>query len=232
MMKEYLFPSLSIQQYVFPYINSNMYLILEENSALIVDPHENEEVLDVLHKKGVKEILILLSHEHPDHTSGVNILRRNFDTTLICQENCAAYIAVEKNNRPILISFILAEKDKKNGTNTAEMFNKAFPFYQCKAEIVFDKTYSYKWLGHKLNFISIPGHSSGSSAIIFDGSIVFSGDSLINGIETITRFPGGNIRDYKDITIPFFKGLDRNIFVLPGHGQGFKLKDYIGNVQF
>lgn len=230
-MKEYVFSDMTIKQYVYPYINSNMYLLCEENSALIIDPHENKAMLDLLKKNNIKDILLLLTHEHPDHTSGIVWLQKNFETKLICQKRCAEYIAIERNNRPILISFVLAEKDKMNGTHMAKQFNKSFPSYYCQADVVFDQNYLHQWHGHNLSFVSIPGHSAGSVAIILDDIIVFSGDSLINGIETITRFPGGSIRDYNEITVPFLKKLNRNVFILPGHGQGFRLKDYKEHVQ-
>jgi glyoxylase-like metal-dependent hydrolase (beta-lactamase superfamily II) len=207
-----------------------MYVISGDKSAIIIDPHEAAEAFKFLKENGIQDVLILLTHEHPDHTSGVNKFKENFNTVLICQKNCADFIADEKNNRPILVSFILAEQDRLNGTNTAEMFNKDFNSYKCSADIIFEKDYVYKWHGHEITFTAIPGHSEGSVAIIIDGKILFSGDSLLKDIAVITRFPGGNTKVYNQTALPFFKSLNKDIVCFPGHGESFVLKEVISNV--
>ncbi len=52
---------------------------------------------------------------------------------------------------------------------------------------------------------------------------VFTGDSLVNGHHTITRFPSGNKKIYKNITVPYLNSLDESTIVLPGHGEPARL---------
>ena len=53
-----------------------------------------------------------------------------FDTKIICHENCAKIIADKKSTRPILITFVLEEKDRLDGTNLLEKFLKEISSYR------------------------------------------------------------------------------------------------------
>lgn len=48
-----------------------IWLIQEDDEVIIVDPAEEQKVLDVLAKKQLKPTAILLTHNHADHTDGV-----------------------------------------------------------------------------------------------------------------------------------------------------------------
>lgn len=48
-----------------------IWLIQEDDEVIIVDPAEEQKVLDVLAKKQLKPTAILLTHNHADHTNGV-----------------------------------------------------------------------------------------------------------------------------------------------------------------
>lgn len=48
-----------------------IWLIQEGDDAIIVDPAEDQSVLDVLAKNQLKPTAILLTHNHADHTDGV-----------------------------------------------------------------------------------------------------------------------------------------------------------------
>ena len=72
-----------------------MYVIIENDNALIIDPHEDDEILKRL--ENIKNVTILLTHEHPDHISGVYWFQEKFNCKLICTKYCAEYISQEKN---------------------------------------------------------------------------------------------------------------------------------------
>ena len=180
-------------------------MIIENNNALVIDPHYSDKLSSIFKNNNISDVTILLTHEHPDHTSGVKWITDNYDTTLICHENCAIAISDESNNRPILISFILAEQDKINGTNFAEEFKKHYKPYRCIADITFNRCFAYTWNSHNLKFVSTPGHSRGSCCILLDNILEFTGDSLIYGTETITRFPGGSNKDYINMNCVYNK---------------------------
>ncbi len=207
------------------YVGTNMYLILSGTRALIVDPHPSEEADALLEKSGVRDVTILLTHEHPDHTNGVPSLRERFDTTLICQEKCARTIASEKNNRPFLISFVLAQRDERDGTHLAEKFAATVRPYACHADKTFEREMDMEWEGRRLYFRYTPGHSKGSCCILLDDEALFTGDSLIYGTPVITRFPGGSVREYDTETKPFLEAVPDGMVLLPGHGKIFKMEE-------
>ena len=225
-MDKYTINNLNVFRSVFDYIDSNMYILLEGRSALVIDPHVNLEAVDLLTNAKIEKVDILLTHEHTDHTSGIPFFQEKFGAKLVCQQDCAEYIADSQSNRPLLISFILTERDRVNGTNFLEKFNAEYKPFTCKADVVYKDKMIIQWENHKIELISTPGHSVGSNCIILDDAIVFTGDSLIPDLPTITRFPGGSTKNYKNITLPFLKSLDKNLTVLPGHGNICKMADF------
>ena len=86
--------NISIYNSVFEYIDSNMYIMIENNKALIIDPHQNDEVYNLLHMNNIIDITVLLSHEHPDHISGLKWLKDNFNTTIISTKETSDYIGI------------------------------------------------------------------------------------------------------------------------------------------
>lgn len=231
----FIIDNIKINRYIFKYINSNMYVIIEGKNALVIDPHENDEVLKLL--KDVEDVTILLTHEHPDHISGVYWLQQKFKSKLICTKYCANYISQERNVRPILITFVLEERDRQNGTHLLEKFNKEFTPRTYLADETFDDNYCINWCGIVINFFKMLGHSRGSCGIILDDNIVFTGDSLMKDLPVITRFPGGNRKVFTNETLPLLEEkLLPNMLIMPGHGEPFQLKEIMKdgriNVEF
>ena len=222
-MKSFFFDKQRLVCFVSHEIKANMYVLIKEKRALVIDPHENSEMMALLDENQVKEVTVLLTHEHPDHTNGIPLLKNKYPLTLICQQKCAEAIADVRNNRPILIAFVLAVQDEKNGTQTEQNFLRTFKEYSCKADIIFDKKFNYDWQGEHFVFYNTPGHSQGSCCIVMNNEALFTGDSLLVDYPVITRFPGGSTKDYKSISLPFFKALNSNLLVLPGHGKSAKL---------
>ena len=220
----FIIDNIKINRYIFKYINSNMYVIVDGKNALVIDPHEDSEILDKL--EGVKNIDILLTHEHPDHISGIYWLQEKFNCKIYCTKYCADYISQERNVRPILITFVLEERDRQNGTNVLDKFNKEFVPHTYNADITFEEQYFINWCSHKLEFFKILGHSKGSCGIILDDVIVFTGDSLMKELPVITRFPGGSRSTYINEMLPMLeKRLKSDMWILPGHGEPFQLKE-------
>ena len=199
-----------------------MYAVVLNGEALIFDPHKSQELTNILFEKRVKKIIIILTHEHHDHTSGIYWYKERFDSTIICQKLGADYMSSRKYLRAMLLTFILSEEDKINGTQRLEEFNKEFVPQQYRADVTYGNEFSFTWNNHKLELTHIRGHSKGSSLIIIDDRFVFTGDSLLKDIPIITRFPGSSQIDYKQITLPILrKKLKNNMTIFPGHGNPF-----------
>lgn len=209
--------------YRFPYepVDSNMYFIPSGETGIVFDPNENEELLTVFKLHNTKRIVIVLTHEHYDHTSGVEWLQSKIDSSLFCQQECAKTISIEKGNDPKLVAFILSVKDAEDGGHRYNDFKSSLKSYTLHPDITFEDEYDLTVGKIKLKCYSTPGHSPGSAVFIWGDKYVFTGDSLIQNAPTILRFPKSDKQFYDNYTRPFLKSLDKNLQVFPGHGETF-----------
>lgn len=212
------------RRYVFPYIHSNMYIWRcdKPGKAIVVDPNISEMALQYLDSFGAKDILIILTHEHFDHTSGVNWLCERYTCKVICHELCAKAIAVIRNNRPLSIAMLVNNSEKKD---EIKQFVKKIPLYTCKTDITFPGNYKMDWFGEDIEFQYCPGHSKGSVCVRLNRQFIFTGDSLIPNIPVITRYPSGNMDEYEKITLPYLKQIDDNAWIMPGHGEPIRMRE-------
>jgi len=225
-LKYFSFDGVELLQSVYEYINANMYAFISEGEALLIDPHKSQELTDLLVEKNVRKVTILLTHEHHDHTSGVYWYQEQFEATLICQKNGAEWMASKRYLRPMLLSFILNESDKLNGTHRIKEFEKYFVARQYSADITYDDEWKFRWQDLYFEFYHIPGHSQGSCLILLDGKYAFTGDSLLKDIPIITRFPGSSKEDYLSIALPLMRQkLNDDMIIFPGHGSPFSLNE-------
>ncbi len=232
MLSEILLGDIVLLTSVYEHINSNMYVLIAGSEALIIDPHKNEELTELLKSKGISKVTILLTHEHHDHTTGVYWYQENFESKLICQQQAADYIARKHYLRPTLIAFILGEEDHINGTHIYEDFKKTFVPRQYYADVTYEEQYSITWNNYKFDFFHIPGHSAGSSLIMLNGNYAFTGDSLLKDLPIIIRFPGSDKEEYLRVTYPLLSHLlTSKMTILPGHGKPFVLKEIMNNNQ-
>ncbi|MDN3679459.1 MBL fold metallo-hydrolase [Vibrio tapetis subsp. quintayensis] len=221
----------NIQVYQFELypVQSNMFLICKGSNAIVVDPHYSLKALEILESNTVDNITILLTHEHPDHTSGVNFFKSNFKASLVCNDICAIKIAKKRNNAPLVILMQLTEIDKKSGTKLAQEYKKNNPPYSCFADVTFNKEKKIDWYGCPILLTSAPGHSPGSVAIEFNNQLLFTGDYLIKNTPIITRFKDSSNYDLNNITIPYFEKVNKGLLILPGHGEIYSFKDIEGD---
>lgn len=224
---------INLFQSQFALLDSNMYIFKEKNDLLVVDPHYSIEMEKLLDTFEIDSVTILLTHEHPDHTQGVPYFVNKYKAIIICQEDCAESIKDEKNNRPTLINFILAQKDKIENTDMLSKVPDFFQPYKCEANKTFKEHLELNWNSLQLKFFHTPGHSKGSSCILINEELVLTGDSFLENLPIITRFKGGSLDEYKKITLPFLNTLKEGITILPGHGKVFKhSKDIIQALKF
>ena len=218
------------KRFVFPYIRSNMYVwsCAGKRKAIVVDPHQSESARQYLELTGVNEILIILTHEHYDHTSGVNWLREQYDCKVLCHEMCAAAIAIAKNNRPLSIAMLLKDNNKKE---ELRKLIKETQLYTCKADITFSNRYELEWNKEKILLSHCPGHSKGSVCVLVNNEYLFTGDSLIPDIPVITRYSGGSDVEYSKITLPYLRKINGEVWIMPGHGIPIQMKklEYMEN---
>lgn len=220
-------PDVPLEIYRFRYepVDSNMWFLPVGNSGLVFDPNISEELLPLFNDYGTTNVQIILTHEHYDHTTGVEWLQKQIEAKLFCQEDCAKYIASGKGNSPRLVAMALKTKDMVDGGHRCDDFMAAYKPYTLNADETFEK--KGKIVIDKVSFdcYSTPGHSPGSACYILDNKYVFTGDSLIQNTPTIVRFRTSNKDLYERVTLPFLKSLNKNMLVFPGHGEPFKINE-------
>ena len=114
---------------------------------------------------------IFLTHEHYDHIWGADKLRQKYNAKLCC--------SIEASNAII--------NKKKN----LSVFYNQVGFELNVADIIFEDADIIDWYNVPVEIIHTPGHTEGSICIkIFNN--LFTGDTIIRGVRTVTTLPGGN----------------------------------------
>lgn len=210
---------------IYAPVKSNMFVILSGKEAVVFDPNVDEKLIALLDSNGIKKILILLTHGHFDHTSGVNWLKENSNAELLCQSKCAKKIVRERGNVPQLVAFVLSEEDRKDGGHRYKDFRENFKPYSIKADRIFEKEERFNVEDLEFHASSTPGHCPGSACYRLFDIMVFTGDTLLQFDPVITRFPESDELSYKEISLPFLENLPKDSIIMPGHGDPFILKD-------
>lgn len=214
-------------------IDSNSYVIISKNKALIIDPNTNGEAFDLVSTNRCDEISIILTHEHIDHISGVNVYRKYATDcgglcTVYANKKCADAITDSKTNLSRHFSVLFMMHSDEERCLASRLFDSD---YICNADVIFDNEMELAWEGLRFNLKSAPGHSPGSICIEVHNhngvlEAVFTGDSLILHRKVITRLPRGSKSDYLEKTKPYLHKLPLETMVLPGHGAVAYMRDF------
>ena len=214
-----------IYRSVYAPVRSNMFVLLTGKEAVVFDPNENEELLQIFKKRGIEKVHILLTHGHYDHISGVEWLKEHTGADVFCQAMCAKRLMNPERPLARLVAVVLAEEDRKDGGHRYQDFKESYKPFTVTADKTFDKVEKLKIGDFEFKVTSTPGHSEGSACYLLYGIIVFTGDTFLQDNAAITRFPGGNTNDYQNIALPYLRNLPKDAIIMPGHGDPFILKD-------
>ena len=206
---------MEIKKYDSGLLHSCMYVLEENRHALVIDPCGFTECA-----KDFQVDYMILTHEHYDHISGVNVWKEKTGAKVLCSEACAVNI----------------ENPRKNMSRYFEIFcmmqtwvpQEEIKFtpgdYSCRADLVFRDEKVFNWQGHTIVLTEIPGHSAGSIGISVDDEHFFSGDSLLEHDPIELRLPGGSKEQWEMIGRPRIESLRKGIRIWPGHFEDFILK--------
>lgn len=214
---------LDVYRFRYEPVDSNMYFIPLGELGLVFDPNVSEELPPLFEKFGTKRLQIILTHEHFDHTTGVEWLQAMMEARVFCQADCGRSISSDKGNNPKFVALVLRNKDLEDGGHRYEDFKASQKPYTLKADQTFTGKETFKVGSLVFDCYSTPGHSPGSACYILDGKYIFTGDSLIRDTPTVTRFKTSNAETFESVTRPFLQSLDKNMLVFPGHGEPFKI---------
>lgn len=223
-MKHYMENSNKIYVYAMPVLDSRMYIVINnqnEKEALIIDPLCDKDAESIIQE--LNHATVLLTHSHYDHISGVNWIRKLTNCTLYCSELCAKKIQDPCKNLAAFAAALVIGRNEEEQAQCMESFDLNF---SCQADKTFEREISFNFGSYRVDIIHTPGHSDCCQCIQLTTekkgltpAIVFTGDSLVNGHEVITRLPGGSRKDYNTITKPYLDSLADDVMIMPGHGD-------------
>ena len=201
-----------IERFINELMSSNCYLVVDEASkhCICIDPasEKSEKEIAYIENNELTLDYIILTHEHTDHTWGVNVLTEHFaNVKVVCSETCRQSLAKEYQ------AYFLLYYD-----------NPDYHYTVCRVDITTEALGGETdWHGHRIEFINTPGHSLGSICILING-ILFSGDTIMQSKPYVNKRNGSKelfFESVKKILIAYPKGT----VVCPGHGEVFRLKN-------
>lgn len=205
---------MEIKRFESDLLSSNMYVIVEGSHAIVIDPSG-----DIRPATGLTVDYILLTHEHYDHISGVNIWKEKTGAPVLCSKACAVNIKDPKKNFARHFKEF-CELQTWIELNNIPVFDHE---YCCSADKIFENEMDLDWQGHGFRLFEIPGHSQGSIGILMDEKDFFSGDSLLEHSEIELRMPGGSRKKWREIGCKRIEALSDGTRVWPGHFNEFVL---------
>ncbi len=177
-------------------IGTNCYILQDEQAKLcaVIDPgDEPERVIRAAEQTGCTPTMILLTHGHFDHYTGVAGLLEKWP------------------DLPVYIH----EKDVTDRVSGG--FDLLFPRLTEKNQRYYKEGDCLTLGGLTIRVLETPGHSRGSVCLVV-GDVIFSGDTLFYGSCGRTDFAGGS---YEDIlrSLKRLAELPGQYKVYPGHDR-------------
>lgn len=203
---------MEIKRFLNKVIASNCYVLVEGKHCIVIDPgsERSEEEIEYIYSHELDLDYIILTHEHTDHTWGVNSLLKSSPTAkVICSENCKRVLPSCNSS---FFSLYLNDSSNRYAVERVDY-------------TIEELDYGLEWSGNRFNFLITPGHTLGSICILV-GKVLFTGDTLIPEIKTVTKLKGGSMKQLSE-TINILKRLKgKKLMVYPGHHEMFELDSY------
>lgn len=170
----------------------------ESRQALIVDCGDVQPIVDYFDENGLKLRYVLLTHSHFDHIYGLNELIQKFPA-------CTVY-ASEYTIKGLY--------DAK--LNYSSYYEGDFIFHGVNVFMICNDDKIPLWDRIVAKIIATPGHDAGCMTYIVENNI-FTGDSYIPGIKTITHLRGNKQQAGESEKLIKQLITERNLIIRPGH---------------
>lgn len=194
-------------------MTSNCFVVWDDDSrcCVVIDPASEKAEMEIqlIEEYHLSLDYILLTHEHTDHTWGVNTLVEKYNPKVICSAACKDALPVAGN-----MYFRLYYDDPN------------YSYAVCRVDYTTEELDNHlEWDGKTIEFIPAPGHSAGSVCIRHEDRL-FSGDTIMQFKPYVNRKSGS--KDVMKQTINHIvTSLPSSTMIYPGHGDVFVLADYI-----
>lgn len=206
---------LEVQRFVNSRFTSNTYIIAhpKHDDVWVVDPGDTEPVFLWMktHKK-TTITGILLTHAHFDHIYGMNAILSSYP-------NCVVYIANE-------FGYEALYNPKANGSKYTE---EGPILIADNANILYYDKIIKLWDDVEIQTINTPGHSDDSQCLLVK-SMLFTGDTLIKDVRTVTKLKSGSVKKLEESMKTISTLTGNGLRVMPGHGEEFGLDEYDLNI--
>lgn len=201
-----------VKRFINNPVPSNCYVVSSkefDGDCVIVDPGsiDNNELLGFLTTKRLVPKYIILTHEHFDHTWGVNRLVEQYSIPIVCSELCSQNI-------------------KDEWLNCSAQYDDNTQFViKSKTVSIESLHYKFGFLGGSFSFLRTPGHTDASISFVINGYL-FTGDTLIKDERTVTKLPTGSKERLKESMKIYEQMKGKGLMVCPGHGDMFEMDEY------
>lgn len=207
---------IQVERFINELMTSNCYIVVDEASkhCICIDPASEKSLREIeyIESNGLSLDYIILTHEHTDHTWGVNALSERYPKSkIICSETC------KQNLKKEFQAYFLFYYD-----------NPDYHYTVCNVDITCeDLDWKLKWCNCDVIFIPTPGHSMGSVCIEIN-NMLFTGDAIMQTKPYINKRNGSKALFYESLN-KVLNSYQPDITVFPGHGETFQIKDYPNN---
>ena len=203
---------LTIHQIINTPVPSNCFVLYDKadgRECIVVDPgsENNSHIYQYLEKEQLVPDYIILTHEHFDHCWGVNDFRDKYPKVkLVCSWICSDAIQSGKKNYSV--------------------FHQQPGFEIKPADIILDDIgWQLAWNGQEIMFYPAQGHSA-AGIVFFIGNYVFTGDTLIKDIKTVTKLKTASKEKLKETLSMLEAEKSKGFVICSGHGEMFELDNY------
>lgn len=211
--------NIEVKQLENELMKSNCFILTDwkTHSCVVIDPgsENSKREIDFIESHQLHLDYIFLTHEHTDHTWGVNALKERYPyAKLVCSELCNIY--AKKASR----AYFLFYYDDPN-----------YRYELMPADIIV-KTDGKPllWNEHSICFILTPGHSQGSMCIILE-NMVFTGDTIMP-YKPFFNGRGSNEDDWEHSVSKLMAMLSPDTVIYPGHGNRLSFYSWYNNNEY
>lgn len=206
--------SLITERFINQMMTSNCYIVADEESkhCLCFDPasEKSEQEIEYIEENGFTLDYIIVTHEHTDHTWGVNTLKEKYpEAKIICSELCDKY--AKQSSKAYFLFY----------------YGKGYRYELMPAEILIKDDIKICWHNLQITFLLTPGHSKGSMCIDINGCL-FSGDTIMPYPSHLNK-RDSSIPDLKESIEKIKRLYGPETIIKPGHGDSITLHDWLIN---